>query len=83
MFVTYFIMMIFIMMGGIFTPIESMPKWAQIVDWFNPIAYFMKIMRMVVLKGSGFFDLIKEFLALVAFGVGFLALAVWRYRKTA
>lgn len=81
MFVTYFIMMIFVMMGGIFTPIESMPHWAQVVDWFNPICYFMRVMRMVVLKGSGFMDLINEFLALMAFGVGFLSLAIWRYRK--
>ena len=81
MFVTYFIMMIFVMMGGIFTPVESMPHWAQIVDWFNPICYFMRVMRMVVLKGSGFMDLIEEFFALIAFGIGFLSLAVWRYRK--
>jgi len=83
MFVTYFIMMIFVMMGGIFTPIESMPHWAQVVDWFNPICYFMRVMRMVVLKGSGFADLLHEFFALLAFGIGFLSLAVWRYRKVA
>lgn len=83
MFITYFIMMIFVMMGGIFTPVTSMPYWAQVVDWFNPICYFMRVMRMVVLKGSGFFDLIPEFLSLLAFGVVFLALAVWRYRKVA
>ncbi len=83
MFVTYFIMMIFVMMGGIFTPIESMPAWAQMVDQFNPICYFMRVTRMVVLKGSGFADLITELLALLAFGVVFLSLAVWRYRKVA
>ncbi len=83
MFVNYFIMMIFVMMGGIFTPIESMPRWAQVVDWFNPICYFMRVMRMVVLKGSGFTDLLPEFLALLMFGFVFLALAVWRYRKVA
>jgi ABC-2 type transport system permease protein len=83
MFVSFFFMMIFILMGGIFTPVESMPQWAQTVDRLNPIFYFMKVMRMVVLKGSGFFDLIEEFVSLLILGFTFLSLAIWRYRKTA
>jgi len=43
----------------------------------------MKVMRMVVLKGSGFFDLIEEFISLLILGFSFLGLAIWRYRKTA
>ncbi|MEN8116073.1 MAG: ABC transporter permease [Bacteroidota bacterium] len=82
MFVSFFFMMIFILMGGIFTPVESMPGWAQTADRLNPIFYFMKVMRNVVLKGSGFFDLIEEFVSLLVLGVVFLSLAIWRYRKT-
>jgi ABC-2 type transport system permease protein len=83
MFVSFFFMMIFILMGGIFTPVESMPDWAQTADRLNPIYYFMRVMRMLVLKGSGFFDLIEEFVSLLILGVTFLSLAIWRYRKTA
>jgi ABC-2 type transport system permease protein len=83
MFVTYFFMMIFILMGGIFTPADSMPQWAQLVNEANPVFHFMKVMRMVVLKGSGFGDLIHEFVALSILGFIFLSLAVMRYRKTA
>ena len=83
MFVTYFFMMIFILMGGIFTPVDSMPHWAQVVNEANPVFHFMKVMRMVVLKGSNFGDLIHEFVALCILGFTFLSLAVWRYRKTA
>ena len=83
MFVTFFFMMVFILMSGIFTPVESMPKWAQLIDQANPIYHFMRIMRMVILKGSGFSDLIHEFVALCILGFTFLSLAVWRYRKTA
>lgn len=82
MFISFFFMMIFILMGGIFTPIESMPEWAQMVDRLNPIFYFMKVMRMVVLKGSGFFDMIEEFISLLVLSITFLSLAIWRYRKT-
>lgn len=83
MFVSFFFMMIFILMGGIFTPVESMPVWAQTINHINPIYHFMRIMRMVVLKGSGFFDLIQEFISLMILGTVFLSLAIWRYRKTA
>jgi ABC-2 type transport system permease protein len=82
MFISFFFMMIFILMGGIFTPVESMPHWAQVADLFNPIYYFMRILRMVVLKGSGFSDLVAEFFSLAALGITFLSLAIWRYRKT-
>ena len=83
MFVTYFFMMIFILMGGIFTPVDSMPRWAQLVNEANPVFHFMKVMRMVVLKGSNFGDLIHEFVALCFLGFAFLSLALLRYRKTA
>ncbi|MBN1820680.1 MAG: ABC transporter permease [Prolixibacteraceae bacterium] len=83
MFVSFFFMMIFILMGGIFTPVESMPHWAQVADRVNPIYYFMRILRMIILKGSGFFDLLEEFLSLFILGLAFLSLAIWRYRKTA
>jgi len=83
MFVTYFFMMIFILMGGVFTPVDSMPHWAQVVDEGNPIYHFIRVMRMVVLKGSNFGDLIHEFIAMSIIGITFLSLAVLRYRKTA
>jgi ABC-2 type transport system permease protein len=82
MFVGFFFMMIFILMGGIFTPVESMPEWAQMIDRVNPVYYFMKILRMILLKGSGFGDLIQEFVSLTIIGVSMLMLAIWRYRKT-
>jgi ABC-2 type transport system permease protein len=82
MFVSFFFMIIFILMGGIFTPVESMPEWAQIVNHANPVFYFMRILRMILLKGSGFHELIKEFFGLLFLGILFLSLAIRRYRKT-
>uniref|UniRef100_UPI00249042B9 ABC transporter permease n=1 Tax=Croceibacter atlanticus TaxID=313588 RepID=UPI00249042B9 len=51
MFIAWFFTVIFILMSGLFTPIESMPEWAQILTEFNPIKYFVEVMRMVMLKG--------------------------------
>jgi len=61
MFISFFFMMIFILMGGLFTAIENMPVWAQYLDKLNPVAYFIKIIRMVLLKGSSFTDFKRNF----------------------
>jgi ABC-2 type transport system permease protein len=82
MLISFFIMMIFILMSGLFTSIENMPSWAQTITKFNPVAYFIKIMRMVLLKGSGFAEIKTEFFSLLGLAVAMLSMAVWRYRKT-
>jgi ABC-2 type transport system permease protein len=83
MFVAFFCMIIFILMSGIFTPYESMPMWAQDFNLINPVAYLMRINRMVMLKGSTFNDISREIWSLVIIAISFTALAVRRYRKTA
>jgi len=81
MFIAWFFVVIFILMSGLFTPIESMPRWAQIVTEFNPIKYFVEIVRMVLLKGSGFMDILPQFLKTLAYALIMNALAIWSYRK--
>jgi ABC-2 type transport system permease protein len=83
MFTAFFFMIIFILMSGIFTPLESMPVWAQKIDLVNPVVYIMRINRMVILKGSTFHDIRMEFLALTIIALVTTTLAVNRYRKTA
>ncbi len=81
MFASFFFMIVFIMMSGIFTPTESMPQWAQIINYINPIAYFMKLIRMILLKGSTFADVYQYILIMLGYGIGMISLAVVRYRK--
>ncbi len=83
MFIAWFFMVIFILMSGLFTPIESMPEWAQAMTVPNPIAHFVTVMRLVLLKGSGWVDIRYNFFVMIGLGVLFNALAVWTYRKTA
>lgn len=82
MFITYFVLLIFILMGGVFTPVEYMPELAQILNRLNPTYYFIRIVRMIALTGSGFTDLFEEFVSLIMIGAAFLSLAIWKYRKT-
>ncbi|HAD96503.1 MAG TPA: ABC transporter permease [Cryomorphaceae bacterium] len=82
MFLTWFFAVIFILMSGIFTPVDSMPEWAKVLNTINPLKYLVEVMRQVMLKGSEFGDIAHYFLIMVGFAFGFNALAVWRYRKT-
>jgi ABC-2 type transport system permease protein len=83
MFVAFFCMIIFTFMSGIFTPLESMPVWAQKIDMVNPLAYLMRINRMIMLKGSTIQDMSRDIFALIVIAIAFTVLAVNRYRKTA
>jgi len=83
MFVAFFCMIIFILMSGIFTPYESMPQWAQNFNLVNPVAYLIRINRMVMLKGSAINDISRELYSLAAIAIVFTTLAVRRYRKRA
>ncbi len=79
--VAFFITMIFNLMSGLFTPIESMPYWAQIITRFNPVSYFIEVMRMVILKGSGLADIRNQIFAVIGFAVFFNGWAILNYRK--
>jgi ABC-2 type transport system permease protein len=78
----FFFMMVFILMGGLFTPIESMPEWARWIARFNPVTYFIEVMRMVIMKGSGFRDIQYHLLIITGFAVFFNAWAIMNYKKT-
>lgn len=82
MFIAWFFVVIFILMSGLFTPIESMPVWAQNVTLFNPIRYFVEVIRMVMLKGSSFSDISTQFLIICFYAVLMNGLAVLSYKKT-
>ncbi|WP_089884958.1 ABC transporter permease [Kriegella aquimaris] len=81
MFIAWFFMVIFILMSGLFTPVESMPKWAQILTEFNPIKYFVQVMRMVMLKGADLQDIYPQVIKTLLYALIMNGLAVWSYKK--
>jgi len=81
MFTAWFFLIIFILMCGLFTPVSSMPDWAQILNRINPVAYFVEFMRLVLLKGAGFQDIKTNFYTVLSYAVAANGLAVWTYRK--
>jgi len=82
MFVAFFFMMIFMLMSGLFTSVDSMPAWAKVIANLTPVTHFIKVIRMIVLKGSGFADVQLEFLYLLIFALVLNGWAIFNYRKT-
>ena len=82
MFIMFFFVITFIFMSGLYTPVASMPQWAQNISVISPLKYFIMVMRLVYLKGSGFSDLIQPFIALCCFAAVFNLVAVLTYRKS-
>jgi ABC-2 type transport system permease protein len=81
MLISFFMMMVFILLGGLYTSIDSMPGWAQWITRVNPVAYFIEVMRMVILKGSGIGDIGRHLMIVGGFAVVLNGWAVWNYRK--
>jgi ABC-2 type transport system permease protein len=81
MLISFFMLMIFILLGGLYTSIDSMPAWARAITKLNPVAYFVEVIRMVVLKGSGFADIRNQMLVMLAFAVILNGWAVYSYKK--
>ena len=82
MFVIWFFSMVFMLMSGIFTPIQSMPGWARAITYANPLRYFADAMRSIVLKGCTLADTWPDLLSLACLGAFTTTWAVLSYRKT-
>lgn len=80
--VAFFFIMIFMLMSGLFTSIDSMPTWANVIAKCIPVTYFIEVVRMIVLKGSSFGDIQQHFLIMIGFAVLLNTLAILNYRKT-
>jgi len=81
MLISFFLMMIFILLGGLYTSIDSMPEWAKTITKFNPVAYFIEVIRMVVIKGSTLKDISKQLLIMFGFAIALNGWAIFNYKK--
>ena len=82
MFISFFMILVYLLMSGLFTPVRSMPAWAQWMAEFNPVKHIIEIMRAILLKGAGLFDIYKPLTILAVMGTVVLTLAVRQYAKT-
>ena len=82
MFIAFFFIMVFMLMSGFFTSTDSMPDWARTMSECTPVTHFIRVVRLIVLKGSGLQQVGIELLYLAGFAVLLNGLAIFNYRKT-
>ena len=83
MFVTFFIVNVYLLMSGLFTPVDSMAPWVQTVSVINPVRHFVTISRAILMKGAGLPEIAQPFLILAGTAAVVLVFAVRQYRKQA
>jgi ABC-2 type transport system permease protein len=81
MFVTFFILMIYLLMSGLLTPIDSMPHWVQLLSELNPVRHFVSIARSVLIKGAGLSEIVRPLGILVVYAMVVLTLSIRQYSK--
>jgi ABC-2 type transport system permease protein len=70
------------MLSGGLTPRESMPEIVQTIMLVAPTTHFVRMAQAILYRGAGFDVVWPQFLAIVAIGVIFFAIALARFRKT-
>lgn len=80
-FVMFAFIMIFQLMSGLFTPVRSMPEWAQYMTYAIPPRYFIEIMRALYLKGTPIIELLPQYGVLLVFSILLFVIASISYKK--
>jgi len=70
-----------IFLSGFFFPLQNMPRFLQIISYFIPLRYFLKIIRVLLLKGVGIESIQGDVIALAVFGIMIMGAAARRFRK--
>jgi ABC-2 type transport system permease protein len=79
---TFFFFLPNILLSGFMFPFRGMPEWAQAIGAALPLTHFLRIVRGITLKGTGFADMRMDVFALVLFMAVAMGLALVRFRRT-
>ena len=82
MFIVFFLFIVFVLLSGLFTPIEGMPQWAVYINYLNPMSYYMEVIKLIVLKGSGIEEIKMQISVLSGMAVVINAAALISYRES-
>ena len=80
-FVMWFFVVCILLLSGLFTPTRSMPSWAYLTTYVNPMHYFIDAIRTVFVRGGGFAAIAQQLLALAAISAVMGCWAVLSYKK--
>jgi ABC-2 type transport system permease protein len=78
---TLFLVGPMMLLSGVTTPYESMPRWVQTMMTLSPLRYYIDITYGVMLKGAGLDVLWKSVGAMLLLGGGLFGFGMWRFRR--
>jgi ABC-2 type transport system permease protein len=81
LFFSWFSMVTFILLSGLFTPTENVPAGLQFLVKINPLAYLIKIIREIFLKGNGIEYFYKDLISLVVIAVVIMAISLLNFKR--
>lgn len=81
LFFGWFSMVTFLLLSGLFTPVENIPPVFRWLADINPLRYMIKIIREIFLKGSGIADFLRELLIMGAITVVVLAISLLNFKR--
>jgi len=81
MFVMWFFVVSIMLLSGLFTPTRSMPQWAYLTTYINPMHYFIDAIRTVFIRGGSLHETAHQVLALAGIGTLMGCWAVQSYKK--
>ena len=81
MFVMWFFVVCLMLLSGLFTPVRSMPDWAYLTTYVNPMHYFADAIRTVFVRGGGLQAIAHQVLALLCIASVMSVWAVQSYKK--
>ena len=79
---TYFFFLPSLLLSGFMFPFRGMPYWAQSLGEVLPLTHFLRIVRGILLKGNGVFDVLPQVLAMLLFMIVVILIGLKRYRRT-
>jgi ABC-2 type transport system permease protein len=71
-----------ILLSGFMFPFRGMPEWAQWIGEVLPLTHFLRILRGILLKGSGTADILPHLWPVALFMLIVATIALMRYRET-
>ena len=81
LFFAWFSMVMFILLSGLFTPVENIPPGLKFLAEINPVRHLIQIIREIFLKGNGIEYFAKELLALGTIAVVITSLSLLNFRR--
>ena len=81
MFVMWFFVVCLMLLSGLFTPVRSMPHWAYVTTYVNPMHYFIDGIRTVFVRGGDMQSIAHNLIVLSVFALMMSCWAMYSYKK--